>query len=88
MHIPNPAPKEIAGAKSCLSHGRNGRLVFRRRNILIVLRPRLENQVRQCYLHGTEKDGSAGKVVARMLNTAVSAGKRARSETSISKGAF
>ena len=43
-------------------------------------------QVRQCYLHGTEKDGSAGKVVARMLNTAVSAGKRARSETSISKG--
>lgn len=43
-------------------------------------------QVRQCYLHGTEEGGSAGKVVARLLNTAVSAGKRARAETSISKG--
>ncbi|CAN0346181.1 unnamed protein product, partial [Discosporangium mesarthrocarpum] len=43
-------------------------------------------KVRQCYLHGTEEDGSAGKVVARLLNTAVSAGKRARAETSISKG--
>lgn len=43
-------------------------------------------QVRQCYLKGTEEEGSAGKVVARLLNTAVSAGKRARSETSISKG--
>lgn len=43
-------------------------------------------QVRQCYLRGTEEEGSAGKVVARLLNTAVSAGKRARSETSISKG--
>lgn len=55
----------------------------------IALRKKiLSNQVRQCYLHGTEKEGSAGKVVARMLNTAVSAGKRARSETSISRGTY
>ncbi|CAM9290948.1 unnamed protein product [Hapterophycus canaliculatus] len=54
---------------------------------LVVGEGQILSQVRQCYLHGTEKDGSAGKVVARMLNTAVSAGKRARSETSISKGA-
>ena len=31
--------------------------------------------------------GQSGKVVSRMLNTAVSAGKRVRSETGISKGA-
>lgn len=42
--------------------------------------------MRQCYLHGAEEEGSAGKVVARLLNTAVSAGKRARAETSISRG--
>ncbi|KAG5176319.1 Glutamyl-tRNA Reductase, chloroplast precursor [Tribonema minus] len=54
---------------------------------LIVGEGQILSQVRQCYLHGTEEDGYAGKVVARLLNTAVSAGKRVRSETSISKGA-
>lgn len=54
---------------------------------LVIGEGQILSQVRQCYLHGTEKDGSAGKVVARLLNTAVSAGKRARAETSISKGA-
>lgn len=37
-------------------------------------------------MHGTDESGSAGKVIARLLNTAVAAGKRARAETSISKG--
>jgi len=54
---------------------------------LVVGEGQILSQVRQCYLHGTEEGGSAGKVVARLLNTAVSAGKRARAETSISKGA-
>jgi glutamyl-tRNA reductase len=54
---------------------------------LVVGEGQILSQVRQCYLHGTEEDGCAGKVVARLLNTAVSAGKRVRSETSISKGA-
>lgn len=54
---------------------------------LVVGEGQILSQVRQCYLRGTEEEGSAGKVVARLLNTAVSAGKRARSETSISKGA-
>lgn len=44
-------------------------------------------QVKRSYEHGIEATGSAGKVVSRMLNTGVTAGKRARSETGISKGA-
>lgn len=54
---------------------------------LVVGEGQILSQVRQCYLHGTEDDGSAGKVVSRLLNTAVSAGKRVRHETSIAKGA-
>ncbi|CAM9453089.1 unnamed protein product [Phaeothamnion confervicola] len=54
---------------------------------LVVGEGQILSQVRQCYLHGTEEDGSAGKVVSRLLNTAVSAGKRVRAETSISRGA-
>lgn len=53
---------------------------------LVVGEGQILSQVRQCYLHASEEDGSGGKVLARLLNTAVSAGKRVRSETAISKG--
>ena len=54
---------------------------------LIVGEGQILAQVKRCYEHGIDKDGRAGKVISRMLNTAVSAGKRVRSETGISKGA-
>mmetsp|Transcript_16550 Transcript_16550/g.21904 ORF Transcript_16550/g.21904 Transcript_16550/m.21904 type:complete len:545 (+) Transcript_16550:152-1786(+) len=54
---------------------------------LVVGEGQILSQVRQCYLHGIEKDGMAGKVISRMLNTAVAAGKRVRAETAISRGA-
>ncbi|CAM9718174.1 unnamed protein product [Choristocarpus tenellus] len=53
---------------------------------LVVGEGQILSQVKSCYMHGTEEDGSAGKVVSRLFNTAVSAGKRARAETSISRG--
>jgi len=53
---------------------------------LVVGEGQILSQVRQCHLHSIEDDGSGGKVLARMLNNAVSAGKRVRSETAISKG--
>jgi len=53
---------------------------------LVVGEGQILSQVRQCHLHSIEEDGSGGKVLARMLNNAVSAGKRVRSETAISKG--
>ena len=42
-------------------------------------------QVKRAYEHGIEETGQSGKVVSRMLNTAVTAGKRVRTETGISK---
>ena len=52
------------------------------------------SQVKRAYERGIEDDdvegenaGQAGKVVSRLLNVAVTAGKRVRSETGISKGA-
>ncbi|CAM9297526.1 unnamed protein product [Heterosigma akashiwo] len=54
---------------------------------LVVGEGQILSQVRQCYLHCSEEDGSGGKVVARMLNTALAAGKRVRAETAISRGA-
>ena len=54
---------------------------------LIVGEGQILAQVKRSYEHGIEETGSSGKVVSRMLNTAVSAGKRVRSETGISKGA-
>lgn len=54
---------------------------------LVVGEGQILAQVKRSYEHGIEDDGSSGKVVSRMLNTAVSAGKRVRSETGISKGA-
>jgi glutamyl-tRNA reductase len=53
---------------------------------LIVGEGQILSQVRQCHLHSIEEDGCGGKVLSRMLNTAVAAGKRVRSETAISKG--
>jgi hypothetical protein len=54
---------------------------------LIVGEGQILAQVKRCYERGIAEDGRGGKVVARMLNTAVTAGKRVRSETGISKGA-
>jgi len=53
---------------------------------LVVGEGQILSQVRQCHLHSIEDDGSGGKVLSRMLNNAVAAGKRVRSETNISKG--
>lgn len=53
---------------------------------LVVGEGQILSQVRQCHLHSIEQDGCGGKVLSRMLNTAVAAGKRVRSETAISKG--
>ena len=54
---------------------------------LIVGEGQILAQVKRAYEHGVDEGGQAGKVVSRMLNTAVSAGKRVRSETGISRGA-
>ena len=53
---------------------------------LVVGEGQILSQVRQCHLHSIEEDGSGGKVLSRLLNNAVAAGKRVRSETNISKG--
>jgi len=53
---------------------------------LIVGEGQILSQVRQCHLHSIEEDGCGGKVLSRLLNNAVAAGKRVRSETGISKG--
>mmetsp|Transcript_4958 Transcript_4958/g.7256 ORF Transcript_4958/g.7256 Transcript_4958/m.7256 type:complete len:522 (-) Transcript_4958:90-1655(-) len=53
---------------------------------LIVGEGQILSQVRQCHLHSIEEDGCGGKVLSRMLNNAVAAGKRVRSETAIAKG--
>jgi glutamyl-tRNA reductase len=54
---------------------------------IVVGEGQILSQVKRAYEHGEEEDGSSGKVIARMLNTAIAAGKRVRSETGISKGA-
>mmetsp|Transcript_20187 Transcript_20187/g.29697 ORF Transcript_20187/g.29697 Transcript_20187/m.29697 type:complete len:520 (+) Transcript_20187:261-1820(+) len=53
---------------------------------LVVGEGQILSQVRQCHLHSIEEDGCGGKVLSRMLNTGVAAGKRVRSETAISRG--
>ena len=55
---------------------------------LVVGEGQILSQVRQCFLHASDVDagGCGGKVLARLLNQAVTAGKRVRSETAISKG--
>ena len=55
---------------------------------LIVGEGQILAQVKRAYERGIEPEsGQGGKVLSRMLNTAVTAGKRVRSETGISKGA-
>jgi len=54
---------------------------------LVVGEGQILSQVKRCYELATEKAGSAGKILNRLLNAAVSAGKRVRSETDIAKGA-
>jgi glutamyl-tRNA reductase len=53
---------------------------------LVVGEGQILSQVRQCHLRSIEEEGSGGKVLSRLLQNAVSAGKRVRSETAISKG--
>jgi glutamyl-tRNA reductase len=54
---------------------------------LVVGEGQILAQVKRAYEHGIETANPAGKVISRMLNTAISAGKRVRAETGISKGA-
>jgi len=53
---------------------------------LVVGEGQILSQVRQCHLHSIEEDGCGGKVLSRLLNNGVAAGKRVRSETAISRG--
>lgn len=53
---------------------------------LIVGEGQILSQVKRCYSHSIEEDGCGGKVLSRLLNNAVAAGKRVRSETAIAKG--
>ncbi|GMH52932.1 hypothetical protein TrVE_jg7595 [Triparma verrucosa] len=53
---------------------------------LIVGEGQILSQVRQCHLHSIEEEGRGGKVISRLLEGSVKAGKRVRSETDISKG--
>jgi glutamyl-tRNA reductase len=61
---------------------------------MVVGEGQILSQVKACYKHATAPAsdeepfaGSAGKVLGRLLNSAVTAGKFVRSETDISKGA-
>lgn len=54
---------------------------------LVIGEGQILSQVKKCYEHASDKEGSAGKILTRLLNIAVSAGKRVRSETGIAKGA-
>ena len=61
---------------------------------MVVGEGQILSQVKRAYERGIEDEdvegenaGQAGKVVSRLLNVAVTAGKRVRSETGISKGA-
>jgi len=55
---------------------------------LIVGEGQILSQVKNCYYHSSNEmeGGCGGKVLSRMLNQAVAAGKRVRSETAIAKG--
>jgi len=54
---------------------------------LVIGEGQILSQVKKCYEISTSVDGSAGKILNRLLNVSVSAGKRVRSETNIAKGA-
>ena len=53
---------------------------------LVIGEGQILSQMKRCYELSTAKGGAAGKVLTRMLNTVVSAGKRVRSETGIARG--
>jgi len=53
---------------------------------LVIGEGQILSQMKRCYELATDKNGAAGKVLTRMLNTVVSAGKRVRSETGIARG--
>lgn len=54
---------------------------------LVIGEGQILSQVKKCYELASDEQGSAGKVLTRLLNVAVSAGKRVRAETGIAKGA-
>lgn len=54
---------------------------------LVIGEGQILSQVKRCYELASEKEGHAGKILSRLLNVAVAAGKRVRSETGIAKGA-
>lgn len=54
---------------------------------LVIGEGQILSQVKRCYELASEKNGHAGKILTRLLNCAVSAGKRVRAETGIAKGA-
>lgn len=54
---------------------------------LVIGEGQILSQVKKCYELASEKGGHAGKILSRVLNVAVSAGKRVRAETGIAKGA-
>ena len=54
---------------------------------LVIGEGQILSQMKRCYELSTEpKNGAAGKVLNRLLNTAVAAGKRVRAETGIARG--
>jgi len=53
---------------------------------LVIGEGQILSQMKRCYEISTDDSGAAGKVLTRLLNTAVSAGKRVRSETGIARG--
>lgn len=53
---------------------------------LVVGEGQILSQMKQCYAHAVD-GGAGGKVTSRLINAAVAAGKRARDETDIAKGA-
>jgi len=54
---------------------------------LVVGEGQILSQVKNCAAHGSDAEGSFGKVLGKLFNIAVSTGKRVRTETGISKGA-
>ena len=54
---------------------------------LIVGEGQILSQMKACYAHAIAEESGGGKIMSRLLNDAVAAGKRVRSETGISKGA-
>lgn len=53
---------------------------------IVIGEGQILSQMKRCYELASGKGGAAGKVLTRLLNTAVSAGKRVRSETGIARG--